>query len=132
MTQTCKQCNEELNQESMAQFGDYWVCMSCKPTYVQRFQENAVDESQLAYLKKLKMYIIGLAVALVLIPLSGLLGWILDRMLMSPYFGGGLLGFMLGIIAGTCVSSIVISILAIKGYRLHRAMKGETEDRSEV
>lgn len=47
MKQTCSQCKQNGNPDTMVQFGETWVCANCKPTFAQRLQEGVEDKEEM-------------------------------------------------------------------------------------
>ena len=41
----CPSCGRSLSEDSLAQFGDRWICVECKPMYLQRLREGCLGDS---------------------------------------------------------------------------------------
>lgn len=82
LTQSCVQCRNFFAQDEMMRFENSWVCVNCKPVFLQKLKEGVRTDNSLVYggfwirfgakfIDGILMQIVNYAVVL---PLTGLMG----------------------------------------------------------
>ena len=81
--ETCKQCNQEFRMEDLINLDDGYLCNNCKAGVFQRIVEGP-DSVRGISDKRIRGYIIRIFLLFPLIPLAGVVGFLLCLILKAP------------------------------------------------